>query len=424
MVKNSKKIIASHNSTKELILDAFSELSYEKNLKKEDLAELLESCMRVIIKKEFQDDSNYTFILNHSKGDIEIFKERTVVNDFDLVDSNKEILISEAHLIDDTAEIGDIICEEFNITNFSRTQLHSLKQVLKQRLQNYEKNKVFEIYTNNLNTNIVGTVIKITKYDILVEHDGNTLILPRTKTITGDFFNKGDTVRAVIETVNLKNGAAEVILSRTSTEFVKNLLTLEIKEIASGEIAIVSIARSPGKLCRILVDSYNEWQDPSDVLNTRYSNALKTISKSLLNEKIQVFKMSNDLKSLANKALGTNIVNQAELYDNILVLWIKSKDFGIAIGNNGENVKLASELLNHKIQILKDGEIYEDNFEDVDLKEFIDEIDPMVILILEREGYQTAKQVMALKQNEIASICDVELSEAASILRILHAEFE
>jgi N utilization substance protein A len=418
MEKTKKKIVQIDTSNVK-VLDAFMELT--SRLKKEEIAEVLESSIRTILRKEYGSDENFFFAINTNKGDIEVFKEKTIVDDFDITNEEFEVTLSTALLTDETAEIGDIFAEVFNLKSLSRVQLNSLKQILKQKIIAYEKGNIKANYENSIGNNIIGNVVKQNKYEYLIDHDNNTLVLRKDQCLPNEKFSIGETVKACIKDIVIKNNHTEICLSRTSKNYLKGLLEYEIREISSGEMEIISIARNPGKFSKVIVQMYDEWIDPIDIIKNRHFSSIKTIKKEL-NENIVFIKNSADLKTLMNRTLGVNTVLKAQMYGDTIIVWMKSKDFSEAIGSKGENIKLVSDLLGYKIQILNETE--ELPTEDVDLSEFSDEIDPIVITILSREGYTTAKEVLSLGINKLIDICEIDHSEAQDIIKILKEEFE
>ena len=405
------------------LVEAFTEFSRFKNLDRATLMGVLEEVFRTMIRKQHGSDENFEIIVNVDKGDIQGFRERVVVEDTELEDESQQIPLSEALRIDADYEVGDDLAEEINFHDFGRKIVQTAKQTLTQKIRDLEKAAVIEQYQEMVGQIIVGEVYQVWRNEILVMHEGTELTLPRQEQIPKDKFRKGDTLRAVVMDVTMKNNNPRVIISRSAPLFLEKLFEQEVPEIYDGLITIRGIVREPGERAKVAVESYDDRIDPVGACVGMKGSRIHGIVRELRNENIDVISFtSNDLLYI-QRALSPAKISSIKLDEENTQaqVFLKPDQISLAIGKNGLNIKLASRLTKFQIDVYRELEADE---EDVDLEEFSDEIENWVIEELKRIGCDTARSVLALSSSELERRADLDRETIDSVLNILKAEFE
>lgn len=407
------------------LIENLIEFARLKNIDRASLMNVLEEVFRAMIRRKYETDDNVQVIVNPDKGDIQAFRERLIVNDNELEDINTQIPLSEALRIDEDYEEGDELAEEIDFNDFGRRHVMAAKQMLAQRIKELEKNLVFNHYKEIIGEIVVGEVYQIWRSEILVQHEGNELHLPKTHQIPKDRFKKGDTVRAVIHDVEMRNTSPRVIISRTSPVFLERLFELEVPEIFDGLINIKGIVREPGERAKVAVESYDDRIDPVGACVGMRGSRIHGIVRELRNENIDVINYTNNTNLYIQRALSPAKVHSIHLKedDKRASVYLMPDQVSLAIGRGGLNVKLAGRLTGYEIDIFRQDTIGTVE-EDVDLDEFTDEIEDWIIVKLKDIGCDTAKQVLALTAEEIARRADLEEEQVAEVLAVLRKEFE
>lgn len=407
------------------IIENLSEFSKLKNIDRATLMTVLEDVFRAMIRRRYGDDDNVNVIVNVDKGDIQAFREREVVADSLLEDENFQIPLTEARRIDDDYDLGDELAEEVNFNEFGRRDVMAAKQVLAQRIRDLEKNLVHNHYQEIIGEIVVGEVYQIWRNEILVIHDGNEISLPKSHQIPKDFFKKGDTLRAVVHEVEMKNTNPKVVISRTSPKFLERLFELEVPEIFDGLITIKNIVRDPGERAKVAVESYDERIDPVGACVGMRGSRIHGIVRELRNENIDVINFSTNNQLFITRALSPAKVNKITLDEEKkhASVYLLPDQVSLAIGRGGLNVKLASRLTGYEIDVFRQ-DLMGQVEEDVDLDEFRDEIEDWMIDRLKAIGCDTAKMVLELTHDEVARRADFEREMVEEIFNILKKEFE
>ena len=405
------------------LVEAFTEFSRFKNIDRATLMGVLEEVFRTMIRKEYGSDENFEIIVNVDKGDIQGFRERVVVEDFELEDETRQIPLSEALQIDEDYEVGDDLAEEINFFSFGRKIVQTAKQTLTQKIRDLEKAGVVEQYEELVGTIIVGEVYQVWRNEILVLHEGNELTMPRTEQIPKDRFRKGDTLRAVVLEVSMKNNNPRIIISRASPLFLEKLFEQEVPEIFDGLINIRGIVREPGERAKVAVESYDDRIDPVGACVGMKGSRIHGIVRELRNENIDVISYTtNDVlyiqRALSPAKISSIKLNEAE---GLAQVFLKPDQISLAIGKNGLNIKLAGKLTGYQIDVYRE---LDPDEEDVDIEEFNDEIEDWVIEELKRIGCDTAKSVLSLSKEELVRRSSLEEETAANVIAVLSAEFD
>lgn len=414
-----KKVV----DTKIDLVEAFTEFSRFKNIDRATLMGVLEEVFRTMIRKEYGSDENFEIIVNVDKGDIQGFREREVVEDFDLEDETQQIPLSEALLIDPDYEVGDDLAEEINFFSFGRKIVQTAKQTLTQKIRDLEKATIVTQYQDLVGTVIVGEVYQVWRNEILVLHEDNELTMPRNEQIPKDRFRKGDTLRAVIMEVNMRNSNPRIIISRASPLFLEKLFEQEVPEIYDGLITIRGIVREPGERAKVAVESYDDRIDPVGACVGMKGSRIHGIVRELRNENIDVISYTSNLQLYIQRALSPAKISSIKLDEENThaQVFLKPDQISLAIGKNGLNIKLASKLTNYQIDVYRE---LDPDEEDVDLDEFNDEIEKWVIDELKRIGCDTAKSVLSLSKEELVRRTSLEEETIAHVLTVLKAEFD
>lgn len=405
------------------LIDTFAEFKELKNIDRATMMSVLEEVFRATLIKIHGTDENYDIIINVDKGDFEMWRNREVVADEDLEDTNIQISLTEAQKIDSDYEIGEDVTDEVKFVDFGRRAILALRQNLTNRILELERDNIFNEYKGRIGEVVTGEVYQIWKREILVlDDEGTELILPREEQIPSDYFRKGDNIRAVVERVDMKNGNPLIIISRTSTIFLERLFELEVPEIFDGLITIKRMARVPGERAKVAVESYDDRVDPVGACVGMKGSRIHGIVRELRNENIDVINYSSNIQLFIQRALSPAKVTRVKIVsDNKADVFLAPDQVSLAIGKNGYNIKLASQLTGYEIDVYRD--VKEDE-EDVDIDEFADEVEDWVIDALKAIGCDTAKAVLELSREELLSRTDLEEETVDNIIRVMKAEFE
>ncbi len=406
------------------LINTFSEFKELKNIDKDIMIGVLEDVFRSMLAKTYGSDENFDVIINLDKGDFEIWRNRIVVEDEELDNDNMEIPLSEAKLIDDTYEVGEEVSDPINLSSFGRRSVLSLRQNLASKIMDLEKTALFEKYKERIGEIVIGEVYQVWKKEILVlDDDDNELILPRTEQIPSDYFRKGDTIKAIVTRVEIRNNTPIIVLSRTSEEFLRKLFEMEVPEVYDGLITIRRIVRSPGERAKIAVESYDERIDPIGACVGMKGSRIYTIVKELKNENIDVVNFTANNSLFIQRALSPAKVSSITINEETKVadVRLRPEEVSLAIGKGGHNIRLASQLTGYTIDVYRDIDQEE---EDIPLTEFNDEIDEWVIEELVKVGCNTAKSVLAYSIEDLSKRTDLEIETVSNVMSILKAEFE
>lgn len=406
------------------LIDTFLEFKELKSIDRATMMRVLEDVFRSVLRKHYGGDEHFDIIINIDKGDFEIWRNREIVADGEIEDEFTQISLSEAKKIDGDYEIGEEVTDEVTIEDFGRRAILSIRQNLTSRILELEKENVFGKYKDRIGEIISGEVYQVWKREILIiDDEGNELILPREEQISSDFFRKGDTVRAVVIKVEFKNNSPFIILSRISPVFLERLFELEVPEIFDGLITIKKIVRIPGERAKVAVESYDDRIDPVGACVGMKGARIHGIVRELRNENIDVINFTNNTQLFITRALSPAKVSSIKIDDenNKADVYLMPDQVSLAIGKGGSNIKLAGQLTGYEIDVYR--ELVEDD-EDVDLEEFADEIDGWIIDILKGVGCDTAKSVLDTPKAELMHRTDLEEETVDYLIKIFKAEFE
>ena len=404
------------------LISNFAEFKELKSIDNSTLIGVLEDVFRHALQKQFESDENFDVIINPEKGDLEIWRNRVVVEDEMLEDENTEIALSEVKAIDPSYELGDEYVDQIDITMFGRRAVLSLRQNLASRILDLEKAALFEKYSERVGEIITGEVYQVWKKEVLVRDDeDNDLVLPKSEQIPNDFYRKGDAIKAIVKSVEMNNNQPRIILSRTDNQFLERLFEQEVPEIYDGLITIKKIARIPGERAKVAVESYDERIDPVGACVGMKGSRIYTVVKELRNENIDVVNYTANTSLMIQRSLNPAKVSTITIDEErkTASVYLKPEEVSLAIGKGGLNIRLSKMLTGYDIDVYR--EIEE---EDVALTEFSDEIDAWIIEALKSAGCDTAKSVLELSVEEIALRADLEVEQAEQVVAILKAEFE
>jgi N utilization substance protein A len=383
---------------------------------------VLEDTFRSMLKKKFNTDENISIIVNADKGDLQIFINKEIVDDGEVEDPNMEISISEARKIDEDFQIGEEVSEEFKFEDFGRRGILTLKQRLATKITELERDNLYKLYKDRVGDIITAEVYQWRKKEIIaLDEEGNELILPKSEQIPGDYFKRGDSVRAIISRVETNNGNPIVILSRTDDEFIEKLFELEIPDVFDGLITVKKVVRIPGDKAKVAVETYDDRIDPVGACIGSRGSRINSIVKELRNENIDVIGFTNNQQLFIQRALSPAKITQIEIDGNKAKVYLKPEQVSLAIGRSGTNIKLASKLTGYEIEVYREGEV---DIDDVNLDDFTDEIDTWIIDELKLIGCDTAKSVLELSVEELVSRTELEEETVNEILKIFSSEFE
>ncbi len=408
------------------LVESFSEFKAGKNIDRPTMVRVLEDVFRTLIRKKYGSDENFDVIVNTSKGDLELWRVREIVTDGEVTDERSQISISEALDIDSDYEVGEECYEQLELEDFGRRAIMAARQTLISRIMELEKDEVYRRYSDRVGEMVMCEVNQIMKRDILVIDDAtnNELVLPRVEMIRGDFFRKGDMVRAVIKKVELRNNNPVIILSRTDNTFLEKLMEQEVPEIEDGLITVRNIVRIPGERAKVAVESYDDRIDPVGACVGMKGSRIHGIVRELRNENIDIVNFTNNTNLYIQRALTPAKISSIELdQENMRAsVYLDPDQVSLAIGRGGANIKLASKLTGYEIDVYRNNVDYE--MEDVDLDEFSDEIEAWVIDALKAIGCDTAKSVLALSAEELVRRTDLEEETVQDVMKILAEEFD
>ncbi len=405
------------------LFDSFTEFNTEKSIDKTTLVSVLEECFRSMLAKTYGTDENYDIIVNPDKGDFEIYRNRVVVADGDVKDENREIALSEARQIEEDYEVGEEVSERVPFSSFGRRAILTLRQTLAGRIMELEHDTLYNHYKERIGEVIGAEVYQAWKREtLLLDDEGNELLLPRTEQIPGDFYRKGETARAVIERVDNTNGKPKIILSRTSPMFLQRLMEAEVPEIADGLITIQRVARIPGERAKVAVESYDERIDAVGACVGVRGSRVHGIVRELHGENIDVINFTQNPQLLITRALGPAQVNKVVLdeEERRAEVYMDTDQVSLAIGKGGSNIKLASMLTGYTIDVFR--ELDESEQGDVELDAYSDVIEPWIIDELKKIGLNTAGQVLEAPREVIIKNADLEEETVDDILRILQED--
>ena len=404
------------------LISNFSEFKELKNIDKTTMIVVLEDVFRHALQKQYGTDENFDIIINDDKGDLEIWRNREVVADEDLTDEVSQIALSEVLKIDDSYEVGDEYTDEIPFSAFGRRAVLSLRQNLASRILDLENAGIYEDYSTKVGELISGEVYQVWKRDMMIlDEDDNELVMPKSEQIPNDFYRKGDTIKAIIKSVEMVNNKPRVILSRTANLFLEKLFEQEVPEISDGLITIKKIARIPGERAKVAVESYDDRVDPVGACVGVKGARIYTIVKELRNENIDVIQYTANTSLLIQRALSPAKVSSITIDEekNTASVYLQPDQVSLAIGKGGLNIRLAKLLTGFDIDVFR-----ELDEEDVALTEFADEIEDWIIDTLHNIGCDTAKSVLEMNAETLAKRADLEVEQAEKIIEILQAEFE
>src|SRR5688500_12106466 len=408
------------------LIEAFQEFKDAENIDRPTLMRVVEDVFKTLLRKKYGSDDNFDVIVNAEKGDLEIFRRRTIVEDDDLYNTLEEIEYKDAVKISPDYEVGEELYEEVNLVDFGRRAILAAKQTLASRISDLKKNVLAKKYQDRIGEIISAEVYQVWKKEILLlDEEGNELILPKSEQIPQDYFKKGESIRAVVEKVDMKNNTPVIILSRTSPDFLAKLLEIEVPEIFDGLIVIEKIVREPGESAYGAVESYDDRIDPVGACVGMKGSRIHGIVRELKNENIDVINYTNNTQLLIQRSLTPAKITSMELdQDNKHAnVYLKPDQVSLAIGRRGVNIKLASELTAYELDVYRDDEGQEVEF-DIDLDEFSDEIETWVIDELKRIGCDTGRSVLNLTAAELERRTDLEKETIEEVRRVLKEEFE
>jgi N utilization substance protein A len=407
------------------MIETFKEFKETKNIDRTTLVSVLEESFRTVIAKLFGSDANFNVIVNPDKGDFEIYRNRVVVADGEVSDENKEISLSEAQQIESDYEVGEEVSERVDFAKFGRRAILNLRQTLASKILELEHDALYNKYKDRVGEIITGEVYQIWKREmLLIDDEGNELILPKSEQIPHDQYRKNEAVKAVIERVTNDNNNPKIILSRTSTLFLQRLLEAEVPEIAEGSVAIRKIARIPGERAKIAVESFDDRIDPVGACVGVKGSRVHGIVRELCNENLDVINYTSNTKLFIQRALAPAQINSIVLNEeeHKAEVYLRPEEVSLAIGRGGQNIKLASMLTEYTIDVFR--EVDSTDEEDIYLDEFNDEIDQWVIDAIKGIGMDTAKAVLNAPREMLITKADLEEETVDHVLDVLRAEFE
>jgi len=406
------------------LIESFQEFKEFKNIDRETMMRVLEDVFRSMILKKYGNDDNFDIIINIDKGDLEVWRNRMIVEDGEVEDENTDIAYRDAIKIEPDFEVGEEVSEEVKLLDFGRRAVLSVRQNLISRVLDLEKDELYKKYKDKVGDIITGEVYQIWKKEILIlDDDDNELLLPKLEQIPSDYFKKGDQIRAVVLKVEMRNNNPQIILSRTSPVYLERLFEAEVPEVYDGLITIKKIVRVPGERAKVAVESYDERIDPVGACVGMKGSRIHGIVRELGNENIDVINFSENESLFISRALSPAKITSVTLNeeDGKAEVYLKPDQISLAIGKGGFNIKLAGKLTGYEIDVYRDTA---DEIDDVNLDEFSDEIDAWVIAALKSIGCDTAKSVLKLTPEELVKRTDLEVETIESVVGVLKLEFE
>jgi N utilization substance protein A len=406
------------------LIDSFQEFKDFKNIDRPTMMSVLEDVFRSMIRKKYGTDENCDVIVNTDNGDLEIWRTRVVMEDGFSEDDDLEIELAEAKKLDPDLEVGDDYIELITLESFGRRAILAARQTLVSKILELEKDEIFKKYKDRVGEIVTGEVYQVWKKETLVlDDEGNELLLPKTEQIPADYFKKGDSVKAIVYKVDMLNSNPKIIISRTAPEFLQRLFELEVPEIFDGLITIKKIVREPGERAKVAVESYDDRIDPVGACVGMKGSRIHGIVRELKNENIDVINYTNNVQLYIQRALSPAKITSIKLDDEkkTAAVYLKPDQVSLAIGRGGHNIKLAGKLTGYEIDVYREADEHD---EDVDIEEFSDEIESWILDEFKRIGLDTAKSVLALTVGELVKRTDLEEETVKEVLSILQAEFE
>ena len=409
----------------ENLIESFSEFKDVKNIDRETMMNILEDVFKAVLDKKYEEAGNFNVIINVDKGDLEIWKNREVVADGDVENDIAQISLTDALKIEDDYEIGEELSEQVSFeSEFGRRQVLSIRQHLIARIHEQHRDTLIKRYQDRIGEIVHGEVYQIWRNEILLTDDeGNDMSLPKTEQIPKDYFKKGESVRAVIKDVNVKNNKANIILSRIAPEFIERLFEMEVPEVFDGIITIKKVVRVPGERAKVSVESYDDRIDPVGACVGMKGSRIHGIVRELKNENIDVVNYTENLQLLITRALSPAKLTSVSINEETgrAKVTMDADQVSLAIGRGGNNIGLAGKLTGYEIDVFRDEDSFED---DVDIDEFSDEIEAWVLDALKAIGCDSAKSVLAIEADDLVSRTDLEKETVEEVLAVLKAEFE
>ncbi|MEP7263081.1 MAG: transcription termination factor NusA [Bacteroidota bacterium] len=408
----------------QVLIESFSEFKDAKNIDRATMMSILEDVIRGMLRKRYGTADNFDIIINTDKGDLEIWRNRVIVDDGMVEDDATQIAYSEAVKIEPDFEVGEDVTEEVKIDDFGRRSVLALRQNLVSRISELEKDGIYRKYKDRVGEIITGEVYQVWKKELLIlDDEGNELILPKSEMIPADFYKKGDTMRAAVLRVEMVNANPKIILSRTSPLFLERLFEQEVPEVFDGLITIKNIVREPGERAKVAVESYDDRIDPVGACVGMKGSRIHGIVRELRNENIDVINFTNNLQLYISRAISPAKITSIKIDEEThkAAVFMRPDQVSLAIGKGGHNIKLAGRLTGYEIDVYRDSE---DEDEDVDLDEFSDEIDNWIIEELKGIGCDTAKSVLNITVEDLVQRTDLEEETIREVVRILKSEFE
>ena len=405
------------------LIESFGDFKDEKGISKIDLMAIIEDSLKTLLKKRYDSDDHFDVIVNPDKGDFQIFLNKKIVEDQMSEDDDLEIAISEAKKIDPTFEVGEEFTQEIPLAQLGRRNILTLKQILATKLQEHNNAAMYEMFKDRIGEVVVGEVHHIRgKQVIILDDEGNEYILPKENQIPTDFFKKGESIRAVIEKVDFKGSKPQIIVSRTAPKFLEKLLELEIPEILDGTIILKKAVRIPGEKAKIAVDALDERIDPVGACVGVKGSRIHGVVRELRNENIDVIQWSKNPEVLVKRALGGVEINKVEINeeDHYALVYAPVEEISKIIGKQGQNIKLASWLTDYEIDVYREKQ--EDD--DVELKEFDDEIEQWIIDEFTKVGLDTARSILDKDTDVLLNLVDLEEETIEEVKKILREELE
>lgn len=408
------------------LIDSFQEFKEAENIDRPTLMKVMEDVFKTLIRKKYGSDECFDVVVNDQKGDLEIFRRRTIVEDDDLYNTLTEIELKDAIKIEPDYQVGEELYEAVDIQKeFGRRAILAGKQTLAARINDLKKNILIKKYEDRVGEIVSGEVYQVWKKEVLLlDEEGNEMLLPKSEQIPTDYFKKGETIRGVVKKVELKNNQAVIIISRTSPSFLEKLLEIEVPEIFDGLIVVKKIVRDPGERAKVAVESYDDRIDPVGACVGMKGSRIHGIVRELKNENIDVINWTSNTQLLIQRSLTPAKITSMEvdMENKHANVYLRPDQVSLAIGRRGVNIKLACELTGFEIDVFRDNEGEEEEF-DIDLDEFADEIEPWVIDELKRVGCDTARSVLDLTAEELERRTDLEKVTIEDVRRILQEEF-